>query len=364
MPTGVPEAASDDARAQRRQSAPDHQRIPQAAVLGLQQHRRAVGGDAGRHPRALELQQRLEPEHLGLVGGERRQHPGQPGRLVGEVAAHPVLAGRGGVALVEDQVDHGHHVVEPRGALRAGRQLERRAGGGQGLLGPGDPLADRRLAGQEPARDLGGRQPADEAQRQRGPRLRGQRRVARQEDQAQDVVLDVVDLALEVGHVRLLSSGGALELGDLAAQVVGAPEVVDAAALGGRHQPGARVLGHAGDRPLLERGDQRVLGEVRRELDVAGHPGEGADEAGRVGPPRRMDGLAVLVCRHAASVVSPAQASGASGPPETWRRVATTVTSGQCSACSSANFCWSATASSTVAYSRSDQPPTTSLPSA
>ena len=238
----------------------------------------------------------------------------------------------------------------------------------QGLLGPGDALTHGGLGREEPASDLGGGEPADQAQRERGPGLRREGGVAGQEDEPQHVVLDVVDLAVEVGHLRLLSSTRVLDLRDLAPEGVGAPEVVDAAPLRGGHQPCGRVVRYAGGGPLLQRSHQGVLREIRGELHVAGHPHEGADEAGRIGPPRGMDGLDGVVStglrRHVASVVSRAQAPGASGPSEIWRSVEITVTSGQCFACSSAKTCMSATASSRVAYSRIDQPPTTSLASA
>ena len=165
--------------------------------------------------------------------------------------------------------------------------------------------------------------------------------MAGQEDEPEDVVLDVVDLAVEVGHLLLLSPAGVLELRDLAAKAVGAPEVVDAAPLRGGHQPRDRVLRYAGRGPLLERGHECVLRQVLGELHVTGHPGESADEAGRLGPPRGDDGLARVIrtglCRHEASVVRPVQSPGSSGPVEIWRRVEITVTSGQYFACSSAN---------------------------
>ncbi|MGZ4492053.1 MAG: hypothetical protein ACXVEU_15030, partial [Nocardioidaceae bacterium] len=75
-----------------------------------------------------------------------------------------------------------------------------------------------------------------------------------EEDEPQDVVLDVVDLAVEVGHLLLLSPAGVFELRDLAAKAVGAPEAVDAAPLRDGHQPRDRVLRDAGGGPLLERG--------------------------------------------------------------------------------------------------------------
>lgn len=167
--------------------------------------------------------------------------------------------------------------------------------------------------------------------------------MAGQEDEAQDVVLDVVDLAVEVGHLLLLSPAGVFELRDLAAKAVGAPEVVDAAPLRDGHQPGDRLFRNAGRGPLLERGHECVLRKVLGELHITGHSGESTDEAGRLGPPRGDDGLGRAIhtglCRHDASVVSPVQLPGASGPVEIWRRVEITVTSGQYFACSSANSC-------------------------
>ena len=115
--------------------------------------------------------------------------------------------------------------------------------------------------------------------------------MAGQEDEPQDVVLDVVDLAVEVGHLLLLSPAGMFELRELAAKAVRAPEVVDAAPLRDGHQPRDRVLRDALCRPLLERGHECVLRQVLGQLDITGHPGESADEAGRLGPPRGVDGL-------------------------------------------------------------------------
>ncbi len=229
---------------------------------------------------------------------------------MGEVGAGPVVAGGGGVPLVEDQVDDRHHVPEPGRALRPGGQLELGACLGERALGARDPLGHRRLRGEEAAGDLGGGEPADQPQGQRGARLGGERGVAREEDQPQDVVLDVVDLGVEVRHVHLLPCLGPVstaELGDLAPLRLRTADVVDPAALGGRHQPGAGVVGDAGDGPLLEGGEERVLREVLGERDVARHPGERADEAGRLGPPGGDDGPGGVVvelrgARHRASV--------------------------------------------------------------
>src|SRR4051794_5250460 len=192
--------------------------------------------------------------------------------------------------------------------------------------------------------------------------------MAGQEDEPQDVVLDVVHLAEEVGHLLLLTSVGVLQLRDLVTHAGRAPKVVDAASLRDGHQPRTRVLRDPGRWPLLERCHECVLRQVLGEVHIPGHPGQSTDEAGRLGPPRGEDSIGRVIrsglCRNDASVVSPVQASGASGPVEIWRIVEITVTSGQYFACSSANSRWSATASSRVSYCMMAHPPTTSLASA
>ena len=341
FPTGLPRLGELLGLPQGGQPPPDQQLVPPRAVLRLQQDRLAVLVEPGADPGTLDLQQRLQSEHLGLVGSERGQHAREPHRLARQVGAHPVLPRGGRVALVEDQVDDGHDVVESPGPLGPRGQLELGVSRGQCLLGSRDALAHGGFGGQEPTGDLGRGESSDQSQRQCGPGLGSQGGMAGQEDEPQDVVLDVVDLAVEVGHLVLLSPSDVFELRDLAAQVVRAPEVVDGAPLRDGHQPRDRVLRDAGRGPLLQRGHECVLGQVLGQVDVPGHPGESADEAGRFGPPRGEDGLGRVICsglcRHRASVVSPGQSPGASGPVEIWRRVEITVTSGQYFACSSAN---------------------------
>lgn len=70
-------------------------------------------------------------------------------------------------------------------------------------------MAHGGFGGQEPEGDLGGSESSDQTQRQRGAGLGSQAGVAGQEDEPKDVVLDVVDLAVEVGHLLLLSPAGA-----------------------------------------------------------------------------------------------------------------------------------------------------------
>jgi hypothetical protein len=50
--------------------------------------------------------QREQPGHLAVLGQLRVHHPGQPDRLAREVGTVQIAARGGGVALVEDQVEH------------------------------------------------------------------------------------------------------------------------------------------------------------------------------------------------------------------------------------------------------------------
>ena len=94
---------------------------------------------------------------------------------------------------------------EARRRARAARDLERHLRVGERPLRAHDALRDGRLGHEERARDLVGREPAEQAQRERDARLGRQHGVARGEDEPQQVVADVVvDRGLEV--VRRQSS--------------------------------------------------------------------------------------------------------------------------------------------------------------
>ena len=157
--------------------------------------------DARRSTRRLDLHQRDEPVDLGLLRDELGEDAAEAERVLAEGGPHPVVAGGRRVALVEDQVDDLEHRREPRGERVAARDLEGHARLGERPLGPHDALRDRRLRDEERARDLLGRQAAEQAQRERDARLGREDRVARGEDEAQQVVADVVvHRGLGVGH--------------------------------------------------------------------------------------------------------------------------------------------------------------------
>ncbi len=167
----------------------------------------------------------------------------------------------GGVALVEDQVEHVQDDPQPLLALRALRQAEGAAGRLDPLLGPADPGRHRGLRHQERAGDLGRGQATDGAQGQCRPGGRGERRMAAQEQQQQRVVgvRDVLGLGRHLGGGRPLP---------VAARVVAA-HLVDQPPAGDGRQPAARVVRYALGRPLQAGGEHGLLDRVLAALEPA-----------------------------------------------------------------------------------------------
>ena len=246
--------------------------------------------------RRLDLHQRHEPVDLRLGRGELRQHPTEAERLVAQAGPHPVVARGRRVALVEDEIDHLEDRCEPDGKGVRARDLERHVGLGQRSLRANDPLGDGRLGDEEGAGDLVGRQPAEEPERQGDPRLARQDRMAGREHEAEQVVAHVVVPGrLEGGHRhRLLDREVTSELLVLSVEHRPPSEEVDGPMLGRGHQPRAWVARDPGLRPLLERRDQRVLGELLGDPHVTDDPRKPGDEPGGFDAPDRLDGLVGL----------------------------------------------------------------------
>ena len=62
------------------------------------------------------------------------------------------------------------------------------------------------------------------------------------------------------------------------------------------HAPG--IARHAVLRPLLERGDERVVREILGDADIAHDARETGDEPRRLDPPDRVDGAMRVGSRH------------------------------------------------------------------
>lgn len=189
---------------------------------------------------------------------------------------------------------------ERRSARSAPGHLERHLRLVQRPLGTHDALGDRRLGGKEGARDLAGGEAADQAQRQRQAGVGRQDRMAGREDQAEEIVADVVvkrtiDLGDDVGPVAL---DVVAELGILALAELPSPELVDRPVARRRHQPGAGIAGNPALRPLLEGDDEGVLRQFLGEADVTNDPGEARDELRLLDAPDRVDGAMDVGGRH------------------------------------------------------------------
>ena len=230
--------------------------------------------------------------HLRLVWRQPGQHAAQPLGVFAERRPHPVVTRRRRIALVEDQVDHFQHRREANVQFGPARHFVGDLPVRQRALGADDALLDGGLGRQERARDLFGGQAGEQFQRQRDAGLGRQHRVAGREDQPQQVIAHIViQRSLEIGHRVFLAR---LHLvADLLVFVIGqlvAAEMIDAAALGDGHQPRAGITRDAFLRPLLERGDERILRQILGQADVARHPRERRNQLRRLDLPDRVNG--------------------------------------------------------------------------
>ena len=262
-------------------------------------------------PGVLGEHQGEQPADLVLVGHQLHEQPAEADGLLGELGSR-----RAGVPLREDQVDHGEHAVEPLGKVRRLGDPVGDAGVGDPLLGAQQPLAHRRLADQEHPGHLLGRQPRDDLERERDPRLHRQRWMAAGEDEPEPVVGDgtVVHCGLLHLLVQLLLD---TQLGELGAFGAGPPDHVERAALRGGREPGRRVAGNAVARP----GQQRALGgvgdSVLGEVPVAGRADQRRDDAEALSGHRGRERLAHVVAtrQRGAAPAGRRPPSGARRPP-------------------------------------------------
>ena len=255
------------------QALVDRARVPEAAVLVGEQDELAVGRQPRVAARVLQQHQRQQPERLGLVGHQHAEELREPDRLAAEVAADERRARARRVALVEDEVEHAERGAEPVRQHRVRRHAERDPGRPDLPLRAHEPLRHRLLRDEERGRDLGRREAADLAQRERDLHVGGERRVAAGEHEREPLV----------GRAQLTSSGSVgqrLEPGEqrgLVGEDVLTPDPVDRAVAGGRDDPGARVVRHARPRPALERGREGVLHRVLGALEIAEDAGQDCD---------------------------------------------------------------------------------------
>ena len=210
------------------------------------------------------------------------------------------MAGRGGVALIEDEIDDLEHQGQPGRERVPARDLEGGTRLGQGPFRPHDALRNGRLRHQECAGDLVGRQATEQAERERDPRLGREHRMTGYEHETQEIIADViVECGIGIRHGdRVLGLDRAAELRLLALEQGSPAQKIDGPVLGGGHEPGARIVRDARLWPALERDQQSVLGKLLGKTDVAHDPHEAGNEPRRLDSPDRIDGAMCIGSRH------------------------------------------------------------------
>ena len=273
----------------QRQALGDHLLIPQRAVLVVEQDHRAIGIEPRRGARVLQQQQRRQPHDLGLALEQPQQQPRQPDRLLAQRRADLGGIAARGIALVEDQVDHGGDRGEPLGALHRARRLERHIGVGDAGLRAGDALLHRGFGDQERARDLLDGKAGDDAQRQRDLLRRRQVRMTADEQQPQNVVA-IMRAVEPLGELLL----GVIEIGDRLVLgqrllLAAAPDVVDRDVAPDHDQPRRGIARRAVLRPALQRAQAGVLERLLGGVEIAEIAQQRADRLGTRRGQRAID---------------------------------------------------------------------------
>ncbi len=213
---------------------------------------------------------------------------------------NPRVTGGRRISLVEYEIDNFEDGGEAVTALLPVRHLEGHALLRQGPLGAHDALGDGGLGHEESPRDLLGGEAAQQPQGEGDARLGCEHGVAGGEDQAQQVIADVVvERCVEIRRSHLpacfeLQS----QLRVLALDQLGAAEPVDGAVLGRSHQPRAGLFGDAVPGPLLERGYQGVLRQLLGKPHIAHDADEAGNEPRPLDPPDCVDGAMCVDGRH------------------------------------------------------------------
>ena len=207
----------------------------------------------------------METVRLRLVGHQRGEHRRETDRLRTEIPAY-----RRAVPRVEDEIDRRENGAQPVGEKVRRWDAQRNPRIPDLPLRAHEPLRERRLGNEETAGDLRRRETADEAQRQRDLRVRGERRMAAGEDQLEAFVGD----GLLRGLGKLFGAGEQL---GLARERLVAPDAVYRAVARGRDDPRTGIRRHAVQRPPLRSANERVLNRVLGEVEITEDAAEDRD---------------------------------------------------------------------------------------
>lgn len=251
---------------------PISSRSQRAVLIGQRDH----GALRGHPRRAAGVGEQQEGEQAGdlrIVGQQTVQHPRQIEGAFGEIAADEVVARRCGVPGGEQQMHHRQHGLDALGQFRRARHSVGYPGGGDLLLGAGDPRGHRRLGHQEGARDLGRGESADQTQGQCDLGLAGQSRMTAGADQSQTVVgklwvvrVDRIENGCLDGLFVCDQQRQRPARGGLPAQQI------QGVVARHRGQPGRGPRRNSVRGPSHQRLGVRVLNAFLGEFEVMGHP--------------------------------------------------------------------------------------------
>jgi hypothetical protein len=166
--------------------------VPTRPVLVQEQDRFTTRTHPGPKARRLYLHERDQAVNLWFPRGQACQDAAQSQGVLAKGRPDPVLPRRGRVPLVEDEVQDRQHRRQPFGPFGPAGNLEGDPGLGQRPFGTDDPLGDCGFGHEERPGNLLGRQASQKAQGQRHSALGPQDGVAGDEDQAQEIVANVV----------------------------------------------------------------------------------------------------------------------------------------------------------------------------
>ncbi len=137
------------------------------------------------------------------------------------------------------------------------------------------------------------RESSKKTQRERHSRFFRKHRMTRDQNEAQELVVNVlVDIHFNFRMVsRCVGCGVALDAPMGPIQHPTPAELVDGPVLCSRHEPRTRIVRNTGVRPTLECREQRFLSEILGKADVAHYANETTEQPSRLHPPDRFDGL-------------------------------------------------------------------------
>jgi hypothetical protein len=169
-------------------------RVAEQAAAGLQTGTAEIAAAL-----RLDAEDVTMSQFLAWAMHRASKKPRQPDGLRTEALADPVGARRGGVSLVEQQIQDGENPAEALRQEVRGRHAVGDPGIADLALGADQALGHGGLRDQAGAGDLGGGQAGERAQRQGDPGFELPRRVTAGEDQAQLVVPDAALVAARSG---------------------------------------------------------------------------------------------------------------------------------------------------------------------